>query len=141
MKHGFRLLQDIIPDAILMAAEDIADYDEEIEESTPKKREKKGKKSKNGEVVAYKAHQPAKPAPALIKSAAYIEPKLTPVSPPKPAFDDSRIHVGTKVFHKAFGYGIIKTLNGSRLTVVFGDMEKPFVFPGAFLQGFLKIEE
>ena len=118
MKHGFRLLQDIIPDAILMAAEDIADYDEEIEESTPKRREKKGKKSKNGEVVAYKAHQPA-----------------------KPAFDDSRIHVGTKVFHKAFGYGIIKTLNGSRLTVVFGDMEKPFVFPGAFLQGFLKIEE
>ena len=46
MKHGFRLLQDIIPDAILMAAEDIADYDEEIEESTPKRREKKGKKSK-----------------------------------------------------------------------------------------------
>lgn len=134
-----------IPDTFLMAAEPIADYDEddEIEEPAPKaKREKKGKNSKNGEVVVIRAAQPVKLAPAAIKSAAYIEPeKPKPITPAKPAFDESSVQVGTKVFHKAFGHGAVETLVNGRMTVSFGDVVKPFMYPGAFLQGFLRVDE
>ncbi|MBO5639149.1 MAG: hypothetical protein J5916_04495 [Oscillospiraceae bacterium] len=135
-----------IPDTILMAAEPISDYDEDEEELeepvTKPKKEKKSKKSKNGEVITYKASTPPKPAPAPIKSAAYVEPeKPKPVAPVKPAFDESSVNVGTKVFHKAFGHGVVQTFGNGRLSVVFGDVVKPFMYPAAFLQGFLKIEE
>ena len=135
-----------IPDTILMAAEPISDYDEDEEEIdepvTKPKKEKKSKKSKNGEVITYKASTPPKPAPAPIKSAAYVEPeKPKPVAPAKPAFDESSVNVGTKVFHKAFGHGVVQTFGNGRLSVAFGDVVKPFMYPAAFLQGFLKIEE
>lgn len=140
--------EDDIPDSFLMAAEPafdaLDDEEEELEEPAPKpKKEKKGKKSKNGEVIVYKASTPSKPAPAPIKSAAYIEPekpKPLPVAPAKPVFDESTVKVGTKVFHKAFGHGTVETFGNGRLTVAFGDVVKPFMFPAAFLQGFLKVE-
>jgi len=141
--------EDDIPDSFLMAAEPaidtLDDEEEELEEPDPKpKKEKKGKKSKNGEVIVYKAATPAKTAPAPIKSADYIEPekpKPVTVSPAKPAFDESSVKVGAKVFHKAFGHGTVETFGNGRLTVAFGDVVKPFMFPAAFLQGFLKVEE
>ena len=144
--------EDDIPDSFLMAAETRVDYadsfeddEEEIEEPAPNpKKEKKGKKSKNGEVIVYKAATPSKPAAAPYKSAATVEPekpKPMPVAPSKPAFDESSVKVGVKVFHKAFGHGTVETFGNGRLTVAFGDVVKPFMFPAAFLQGFLKVEE
>ena len=137
-----------IPDTILMAAEPISDYDEDEEELeepvTKPKKEKKSKKSKNGEVIVYKATIPSKPAPTPYKSAATVEPekpKPMPIAPSKPAFDESSVKVGVKVFHKAFGHGTVETFGNGRLTVAFGDVVKPFMFPAAFLQGFLKVEE
>lgn len=59
----------------------------------------------------------------------------------KPSFDESSIKVGTKVFHKAFGHGIVETMGKDRLTVAFPDDVKPLMFPTEFLQGFLKVEE
>jgi hypothetical protein len=119
--------------------------DEEEEEEAPApKKEKKGKKSKNSEVKIIQAAQPPKSAPAPIPApaAAPVEPeKPKPIITPKPAFDESSVSVGTKVFHKAFGHGVVKTLSNNRMTVAFDDVEKPFVYPAAFLQGFLKIEE
>lgn len=120
--------------------------DEEEEELPPEpKKEKKGKKSKNGEVVVIKPAQPLKPAPAPFKSAAAIEPdKPNPIAPPKPSFDESSVKIGTKVFHKAFGHGIVvEIINGSSRTIKidFAGTVKPFIFPNAFLQGFLKVEE
>ena len=144
--------EDDIPDSFLMAAEKRVDFadsfeddEEEIEEPVPKpKKEKKGKKSKNGEVIVYKAATPSKPASTPYKSAATVEPekpKPMPVAPSKPAFDEASVKVGVKVFHKAFSHGTVETFGNGRLTVAFGDVVKPFMFPAAFLQGFLKVEQ
>ena len=122
--------------------------DEEEEELPPEpKKEKKGKKSKNGEVVVIKPAQPPKPAPAPFKSAATIEPdKPKPIAPPKPSFDESSVKIGGKVFHKAFGHGVVAAIDPASVkfryvTVDFPNDQKKFQFPNAFLQGFLKVEE
>ncbi len=122
------------------------DEDEEEEELPPEpKKEKKGKKSKNGEVVVIKAAQPPKPAPAPFKSAATIEPdKPKPIAPPKPSFDESSVKIGSKVFHKAFGHGVVVEFVKGQTNLIrvdFAGEIKPFMFPNAFLQGFLKVEE
>ena len=106
--------------------------------------DRKGKKNKNGEVVVIKTAQPPKPAVSPVKSAAYIEPK--PVEKPKPVFADSKLVIGAKVVHKAFGSGVIVTVDPAdakfRYVVVrFNDVEKKFQIPNTFLQGFLKFEE
>ncbi len=116
-----------IPEAPFVFETD--EEDDEDEAPAPKK-EKKGKKSKNGEVVVIQAAQPQKSAPAPIKAPAPAQPeKPKPIVPPKPAFDESSVSVGTKVFHKAFGHGVVKTLSNNRMTVAFDDVEKPFVYP------------
>ena len=116
--------------------------DEEEEAPAPKS-EKKGKKSKNSEVKIIQAAQPPKSPPAQIPTpvaAAVESEKEKPIAPQKPEFDETSVSVGTKVFHKAFGHGVVKTLSNNRMTVAFADVEKPFVFPAAFLQGFLKTD-
>ncbi len=49
--------------------------------------------------------------------------------------------VGAAVEHKIFGDGIIAKLEGSQLGVKFGDVVKPFVYPDAFNNGYLKRKE
>ena len=110
---------------------------EEEEELPPEpKKPAKGKKKAEAPVQVTKPVQPPKPAPAPIKP-----PVPKPITAPKPAFDENSVQVGAKVIHKAFGPGIVKTLGNGRMTVAFSDIEKPFIFPSAFLQGFLKLEE
>lgn len=46
--------------------------------------------------------------------------------------------VGAKVHHNSFGDGVITAIDGGHLTVRFGDVSKPFVYPDAFTRGFLK---
>ncbi len=123
---------------------------EEEEEEAPApapKKEKKGKQGKNGEVKIIQAAQPPKSAAAPIKAPAPAEPeKPKLIAPQKPAFDESTVRIGTKVFHKAFGHGVVVEMRDKpsrALDVVFdGEPKpKPFIFPNAFLQGFLKVEE
>ena len=141
-----------IPDTFLMAAEPLADYEEEEpEEETVKKKSKKEKKAKpgrNGEVVIIQAAKIKKAEPDTRASAAYvIPPKPVSAASPapavssRPAFDESSVHVGSRVFHKAFGHGVITELGNGKIRVSFNGELKPFVFPAAFLQGFLKLEE
>ena len=40
--------------------------------------------------------------------------------------------------HKAFGNGIVQTIDKGLITVSFDGLEKKFQFPGAFQQGFLR---
>lgn len=58
--------------------------------------------------------------------------------------DTSGVVVGSKLTHKAFGTGtvksITKTMDSEYITVDFNGMEKTFKFPAAILQGFLRIE-
>lgn len=55
--------------------------------------------------------------------------------------DTSKAHAGTIVSHKAFGPGQVKGIDGGLIVVVFGGVDKKFQFPGAFEQGFLKLDE
>lgn len=53
--------------------------------------------------------------------------------------DLSAVQVGATVSHKAFGNGTVISLDNSHIKVAFGDMQKTFLYPDAFIQGFLKI--
>lgn len=55
--------------------------------------------------------------------------------------DTSKIHAGTIVMHKAFGTGQVRGVDGGLIVVAFNGVDKKFQFPGAFEQGFLKLEE
>ena len=92
--------------------------------------------------------QPSKPSYSSGSTyhPAYVPP--TPVSmPAKKAVikvDTSKIKAGTIVSHKAFGEGHVIGIDGAIVVVKFaglGNKEKRFQFPGAFEQGFLKVEE
>ena len=73
---------------------------------------------------------------------AYTPPAPKPiVSKPQKKVDLSRVKVGCKLRHKAFGTGTVKKIDSGMIVVAFGNAEKKFQFPGALLQGFLSIIE
>lgn len=118
--------------------------DDEPEEIAPVKKPKKEKKnSKNGEVKVIRPAKTeksvSKPVVQPPKTAAFVNPTLNKPEPPK--FDDTKVTVGVNVTHKAFGKGTITSRNGKMLTIAFAEVEKKFVTPDAFLQGFLKIDD
>lgn len=45
--------------------------------------------------------------------------------------------IGAEVSHKVFGTGVIETIDGNQISVKFGDVVKPFLYPGAFTDGHL----
>jgi len=63
-----------------------------------------------------------------------------PPSPPKTQLELSGVSIGSKVKHKSFGEGFISQLEKGTLTVAFGKAEKRFLFPDAFVNGFLSVE-
>ena len=88
--------------------------------------------------------QPTKPTAVPTYRPAYVPPTPTaqPVSKkPTVQVDTSKVHAGTIVSHKAFGTGQVKGIDGGLIVVVFGGVDKKFQFPGAFEQGFLKLDE
>lgn len=88
--------------------------------------------------------QPTKPTAVPTYRPAYVPPtpSATPVAAkPVIKIDTSKVHAGTIVKHKAFGTGEVKGIDGGILVVVFNGVDKKFQFPGAFEQGFLKLDE
>lgn len=88
--------------------------------------------------------QPTKPTAVPTYRPAYVPPtpSATPVAAkPVIKIDTSKVHAGTIVKHKAFGTGEVKGIDGGILVVVFDGVDKKFQFPGAFEQGFLKLDE
>ncbi len=61
--------------------------------------------------------------------------------PQKPTIDLSNVRVGESVKHKAFGDGIVIELTADRIFIMFGKVEKVFLFPTAFENGFLSVGE
>jgi len=57
-----------------------------------------------------------------------------------PNIELSEIKTGSFVFHKKFGEGKIVELDSSHVSVVFKDGEKRFLYPNAFIEGFLFIK-
>ena len=80
---------------------------------------------------------------------AFVPPKpQLPADKPeeKPKTDLSHVGPGTAVIHKAFGEGTVVKLDRGRdvnthIHIRFGKNEKVFGFPGAFYDGFLKVNE
>ncbi len=68
-------------------------------------------------------------------------PVATPIKKDVIKVDTSKVKAGTIVKHKAFGTGQVKEINASLIIVMFSGNEKKFQFPGAFEQGFLKLEK
>ena len=66
-----------------------------------------------------------------------------PVAQPKPPVkvDVSKIKVGVKVKHKAFGIGTVAAIQPDMVTVRFGGVEKKFLLPAAIVQGYLSLME
>ena len=85
---------------------------------------------------------PAKPAANRQSPLrpAWISPTPAAQRPPRPApqADVSGVAVGSTVAHKAFGTGMVQSIQKGVITVSFGGLEKKFQFPGAFQQGFLR---
>ena len=59
------------------------------------------------------------------------------------SFDPSEVDVGSVVIHKAFGEGVVKSINyeGGTINVAFGKNIKMFQFPGGFVNGFLELKK
>ncbi len=115
---------------------------EEEEEEAPAPKPKKEKKSS----TVSETKKPKTTFGAIKLPAVVTIEQSKPKEPPQPAFDDSNIVPGAHVVHKAFGSGLIKTIDPPNaqsryITIKFEGVEKKFQFPQAFLQGFLKIEE
>lgn len=66
-----------------------------------------------------------------------------PAAQPKPPVkvDVSKIKVGVKVKHKAFGVGTVAAIQPDMVTVRFGNVEKKFLLPAAIVQGYLSLME
>ena len=64
-----------------------------------------------------------------------------PAAQPKPPakVDVSKIKVGVKVKHKAFGVGTVAAIQPDMVTVRFGNVEKKFLLPAAIVQGYLML--
>ena len=131
---------DDIPDRPIFTniALDDEEEDEPAEETKPAARSNKSAAPSRTPIV-----QPAGPAIGNTYRPAYIPPVPTAapaVQKPKADVDTSQIHAGTIVTHKAFGTGQVKGIDGGLIVVTFAGVDKRFQFPGAFEQGFLKLE-
>ncbi len=115
------------------------DFDDE-EDELPKVAEPKAKyETKRKPLV-----EPSKPVSTPTYRPSYVPPtpSVAPVvKKPTVHIDTSKVHAGTIVSHKAFGPGQVKGIDGGLIVVVFGGVDKKFQFPGAFEQGFLKLDE
>jgi hypothetical protein len=120
-----------LPEPVLEVVGD--DDDEPEEDVAPAKIAKPARKSK--------ASVP-QPPPDFIHATYGIKTSPTPAPAPKaekPKVDTSGIAVGVTVQHPKFGAGKVIDLRDGLITVAFEEGQKPFEFPGAFDNGFLKI--
>ena len=88
--------------------------------------------------------QPEKSTAMPTYRPAYVPPtpSATPVVKKQTVqIDTSKVHAGAIVTHKAFGAGQVKGIDGGIIIVVFDGVDKKFQFPGAFEQGFLKLDK
>ena len=132
--------EDDVPDrSVFTNISGYDDYDdEEFEDLRPTKKTSKSASTQRPSVV-----QPARPSVGSTYRPSYVPPTPTvtpPTKKPTVIFDASKVKVGGIVTHKAFGEGVVKSISGGFITITFGAGDKKFHFPGAFEQGFLKVE-
>ena len=80
--------------------------------------------------------------PERLAEAVVAPKQVEPVTPaPKKEVNLSRVKVGCRLRHKAFGIGVVNRIDHGVIVVAFGNAEKKFPFPGALLEGFLSLPE
>ena len=80
--------------------------------------------------------------PERLAEAVVAPKQVEPVTPaPKKEVDLSRVKIGCRLRHKAFGIGVVNRIDHGVIVVAFGNAEKKFPFPGALLEGFLSLPE
>jgi hypothetical protein len=107
--------------------------DDDDEEDAPVQVRTKHDKADDPLVLRKIAMPDPRPAPELPKQNMPV--KQTPAS----KINTSGIRIGTQLRHKAFGDGIVHSLNSQYISVKFSGVEKEFKFPGAIWDGFLEI--
>lgn len=114
--------------------------DEEADETPePPQKPQTGKRTARGLGVTTTIRREAPTAQPTYRSA--FVPSVSTAPPPQkpaPQADVSGIAAGSAVVHKAFGAGVVQTIDKGLITVSFDGLEKKFQFPGAFQQGFLR---
>ena len=127
-----------VPDAPYFGADAAAD-EEADETPEPARKPQTGKRTARGPVVTTTIQREV-PTTQPTYRPAFVPPASTTPQPQKPApqVDVSGITAGSEVVHKAFGNGIVQTIDKGLITVSFDGLEKKFQFPGAFQQGFLR---
>ncbi len=76
---------------------------------------------------------------SIIKPEEVLAPEGAAAFPSSNTLDS--IKEGTRVCHKAFGKGVVTGITGNILEVDFPSCPKSFVFPDAFIQGFLNVDK
>lgn len=131
---------DDIPDRPVFTNISNYSYDDDDEEQ-PKVAEQKT--TYGAKATPISGSYTPRPATGSTYRPAYVPP--TPVQAPVKKevikVDTSKIKAGAVVTHKAFGAGQVKGVDGALIVVAFKGVEKKFQFPGAFEQGFLKLDE
>lgn len=131
---------DDIPERPVFTNISSYELDDEDEDDLPMVAEPKAKyETKRKPLV-----EPSKPVSTPTYRPSYVPPtpSVTPVvKKPTMHIDTSKVHAGTIVSHKAFGPGQVKGIDGGLIVVTFAGVDKKFQFPGAFEQGFLKLDE
>ncbi|MCR5040801.1 MAG: restriction endonuclease, partial [Clostridia bacterium] len=130
--------EDDIPERPVFTNISSSDTDED-EDELPAEEERPAKTDTKRKPLA----PPVKPAPVPTYRPSYVPPAPTvrPVVKKTPVrIDPSKVHTGSTVSHKAFGPGQVKGIDGGYIEVAFAAVNKKFPFPGAFDQGFLKLD-
>ena len=129
-----------VPDVPYFGADSTTAEEDEDEVPEPAPKPQPGKRAGRSPVVTTTIRQdivsPARPT----YHPAFVPPVPATPKPPKavPQVDVSDITAGSAVVHKAFGAGVVQSIDKGFITVSFGGLEKKFQFPGAFQQGFLR---
>lgn len=73
--------------------------------------------------------------PGIFENGILTKP-ISATEPPRAKGPEWAV-AGAAVTHKSFGNGVIETIDGSHMSVRFGNVVKPFLYPGAFTDGHL----
>ena len=76
---------------------------------------------------------------AQVDKPTAVRPIVKKSEPPKDDYVAPNISLGDTVYHKTFGTGKVTSIEKTIIKVSFAVGEKPFQFPNAFKQGFLKL--
>lgn len=75
----------------------------------------------------------------VVSKPKIVIPTLQKSIPSSKPGEFNHLAKGDIVIHKTFGNGIIKSIEGDRIIVAFGKAEKMFIFPDAFIKGYLAL--